>query len=103
MLYEVITLENKLEKSNILVLTNEKMDSIIRHGAEWIENIGLVISDEIHLIGDESRGPTLEMILTQLKRLENNPQIVITSYSIHYTKLYELPSRLKTSWKDRSF
>jgi len=75
-------LENKLEKSNILVLTNEKMDSIIRHGAEWIENIGLVISDEIHLIGDESRGPTLEMILTQLKRLENNPQILGLSATI---------------------
>lgn len=75
-------LEKKLEKNNILVLTNEKMDSIIRHGAEWIENIGLVISDEIHLIGDDSRGPTLEMILTQLKRLENTPQILGLSATI---------------------
>ena len=54
-------IEKKLEKNNILILTNEKMDSIIRHGAEWIDEIGLVISDEIHLIGDDSRGPTLEM------------------------------------------
>ncbi len=58
------------------------MDSIIRHGVEWIEDIGLVISDEIHLIGDESRGPTLEMILTQLKRLENKPQILGLSATI---------------------
>ena len=63
-------IEKNLEKSNVLILTNEKMDSIIRHGAEWVEEIGLVISDEVHLIGDESRGPTLEMILTQLKLLE---------------------------------
>ena len=75
-------LEKKLESNNILVLTNEKMDSIIRHGADWIENIGLVISDEIHLIGDESRGPTLEMILTQLKRLETTPQILGLSATI---------------------
>lgn len=75
-------IEKKLENNNILVLTNEKMDSIIRHGVEWIEDIGLVISDEIHLIGDESRGPTLEMILTQLKRLENKPQILGLSATI---------------------
>ena len=75
-------IEKKLESNNVLVLTNEKMDSIIRHGVEWIEDIGLVISDEIHLIGDESRGPTLEMILTQLKRLENKPQILGLSATI---------------------
>ncbi len=75
-------IEKNLEKSNLLILTNEKMDSIIRHGAEWVDDIGLVISDEVHLIGDESRGPTLEMILTQLKLLETNPQIVGLSATI---------------------
>ena len=75
-------IEKNLEKNNILVLTNEKMDSIIRHGAEWVDEIGLVIADEVHLIGDESRGPTLEMILTQLKLLETKPQIVGLSATI---------------------
>jgi len=75
-------IEKHLEKSNVLILTNEKMDSIIRHGAEWVEEIGLVISDEIHLIGDENRGPTLEMILTQLKLLDTKPQIVGLSATI---------------------
>jgi len=75
-------IEKNLETSNVLILTNEKMDSIIRHGVEWIEEIGLVISDEVHLIGDESRGPTLEMILTQLKLLDTKPQIVGLSATI---------------------
>jgi len=75
-------MEKNLEKNNILILTNEKMDSIIRRGAEWLDEIGLVITDEVHLIGDESRGPTLEMILTQLKLLETNPQIVGLSATI---------------------
>ncbi|MCV0393090.1 MAG: DEAD/DEAH box helicase [Nitrosopumilus sp.] len=75
-------IEKNLEKSDVLVLTNEKMDSIIRHGAEWVDEIGLVIADEVHLIGDESRGPTLEMILTQLKLLESKPQIVGLSATI---------------------
>ncbi len=76
-------IEKKLEKNNIIILTNEKMDSIIRHGVDWIDDIGLVISDEVHLIGDDSRGPTLEMILTQLKRLEHNPQILGLSATIN--------------------
>ena len=75
-------IEKNLEKSNVLILTNEKMDSIIRHNAEWVDEIGLVISDEVHLIGDENRGPTLEMILTQLKLLNTKPQIVGLSATI---------------------
>jgi helicase len=75
-------IEKNLEKSNVLILTNEKMDSIIRHSAEWVDEIGLVISDEVHLIGDENRGPTLEMILTQLKLLDTKPQIVGLSATI---------------------
>ena len=71
-----------LEKSDILILTNEKMDSIIRHSPEWIEDIGLVIADEVHLIGDEDRGQTLEVVLTKLKLLESKPQIVALSATI---------------------
>ena len=76
------TVEKNLGKNNVLVLTNEKMDALIRHGVDWIKEIGLVISDEIHLIGDENRGPTLEMILTQIKQLETKPQIVGLSATI---------------------
>lgn len=95
-------IEKSLDKSNILILTNEKMDSIIRHGAEWIDDIGLVIADEVHLIGDESRGPTLEMILTQLKLLDSRPQIVGLSATI--TNSDELASWLdcklvKNDWR----
>src|SRR3989338_3833928 len=79
---EKFTELKKLEKNNVLILTNEKMDSIIRHSAEWIDEIGLIIADEIHLIGDETRGPTLEMILTKLKLLASKPQIVGLSATI---------------------
>src|SRR3990170_2796792 len=75
------SLDNGLENSDVLILTNEKMDSIIRHGPDWIEDIGLVIADEIHLIGDEDRGQTLEVVLTKLKLLESKPQILQSSHS----------------------
>ena len=75
-----------LARSSILVLTNERMDSLIRHRVDWIEDVGLVIADEVHLIGDEDRGPTLEMILTQLKLSESNPQIVGLSATVTNSK-----------------
>jgi len=73
------SLDKGLEKSDVLILTNEKMDSIIRHGPEWIEDVGLVIADEVHLIGDQDRGQTLEVVLTKLKLLESKPQILALS------------------------
>ena len=44
------SVDKGLEKSDVLILTNEKMDSIIRHGPDWIEDIGLVIADEVHFL-----------------------------------------------------
>jgi helicase len=95
-------LETNLEKNNVLILTNEKMDSIIRHGSEWVDEIGLVIADEVHLIGDENRGPTLEMILTKLKLLPSKPQILGLSATI--TNSEEIASWLdcilvKNDWR----
>jgi helicase len=76
------SIDKNLATSDILILTNEKMDSVIRHGADWVEEIGLVIADEIHLIGDDDRGPALEITLTKLKLLESHPQILGLSATI---------------------
>ncbi|MCA2003178.1 MAG: DEAD/DEAH box helicase [Candidatus Nitrosotenuis sp.] len=76
------SVDKELEKADVIILTNEKMDSLIRHGVEWIDNIGLVIADEVHLIGDADRGPTLEIVLTKLKEMESKPQILGLSATI---------------------
>ena len=76
------TSDKNLGQNDILVLTNEKMDSIIRQGAEWIDQISLVIADEVHLLGDEDRGPTLEIVLTKLKLLPKRPQILALSATV---------------------
>jgi helicase len=76
------SVDKESENADIIVLTNEKMDSIIRHGAEWIDKIGLVVADEVHLIGDSDRGPTLEIVLTKLKELQSRPQILALSATI---------------------
>jgi len=58
-----------LGKYDLLILTTEKLDSCIRQGASWINEIACVVIDEIHLLHDTSRGPTLEIILTLLMTL----------------------------------
>ncbi len=80
------SVDESLKSADILVMTNEKMDSIIRHGSDWVDSIGMVIVDEIHLIGDQDRGPTLEMILTKLKFFEKRPQIIALSATISNAK-----------------
>jgi len=72
----------QLSKADIVVLTTERADSIIRHQAEWIRDIGIVIVDEIHLVNDPSRGPTLEMVTAKLKQILPDVQIVALSATI---------------------
>ena len=66
--------------ADILVATYERMDSLLRHRSSWLKDVGTVIVDEIHYVGDEERGPTLEVVVTQLKRL--GKQIVALSATI---------------------
>jgi helicase len=71
---------------DIIICTNEKLDSLIRHGASWIKEIGLIIVDEIHLLNDPSRGPTLEILLTQLREIVPKAQILALSATINNAK-----------------
>ncbi|NQV91499.1 DEAD/DEAH box helicase [Candidatus Woesearchaeota archaeon] len=66
---------------DIIVLTTEKLDSLLRHKVQWLHEVSCVVIDEIHLLNDPSRGPTLEIILTLLKTLIK-PQIVGLSATI---------------------
>ena len=71
-----------LGKFDFLVLTNEKFDSILRHGVSWLRSVGLFISDEVHLAGSGDRGPTLEMILTKVIHLGLDAQLISLSATI---------------------
>jgi len=72
-----------LEKYDFIVCTTEKLDSLIRHGAAWISEIGLIIVDEVHLLNDVSRGPTLEVLITRLKEIVPHAQILALSATIN--------------------
>lgn len=72
----------ELEEADVLVLTNEKMDSLIRHESSWISDVGLFVADEVHLIGDRERGPTLEMILAIIRKVHPHAQILALSATV---------------------
>jgi helicase len=72
----------EVEDADVVILTNEKMDSLMRHGAEWISDVGLFVADEVHLIGEQERGPTLEMILTNIRQLYPESQILALSATV---------------------
>jgi helicase len=71
-----------LGRSDIIVLTNERFDSVMRHRVSWINSVGLFIADEVHLAGNDSRGPTLEMILTKALHLGLDAQLLALSATI---------------------
>jgi helicase len=72
----------ELASADVVVLTNEKMDTLFRHNAEWLGDVGLFVSDEVHLLGDRERGPTLEMMLTKIRRHYTQAQIVALSATV---------------------
>ncbi len=71
-----------LHTFDIVVCTAEKLDSLIRHDASWIRDIKVVVIDEIHLLNDPSRGPVLELLITILKQLVRDAQIIGLSATI---------------------
>jgi helicase len=72
----------ELAGADVIVLTNEKMDTLFRHNAEWLGDVGLFVSDEVHLIGDRERGPTLEMMLTKIRKHYPQSQVVALSATV---------------------
>jgi helicase len=72
----------RLARFDIIVCTSEKADSLLRHRVNWMTEIKVLVIDEIHLIHDPSRGPTLEVIISHFKTLNPKTQIIALSATI---------------------
>lgn len=57
-------------EADLIVATTEKFESLCRNTklADVVARIGTVIVDEIHLLGEEGRGATLEALLARLRQ-----------------------------------
>ena len=71
-----------LGQADLIICTSEKLDSLIRHKVGWIKDLSVVVIDEIHLLNDASRGPTLEILITMLKMLVSKIQLIALSATI---------------------
>eukprot|EP00439_Symbiodinium_sp_Y106_P014786 s6916_g2.t1 len=62
-----------LERADVVVTTPEKWDGISRHWQHraYVRKVGLVIIDEIHLLGQD-RGPVLEVIVSRMRYISCN-------------------------------
>ena len=75
-----------LSNYDIIISTNEKADSLLRHRSPWIADVSVVVADEIHLITEADRGPTLEVVLTRLLKINPQVQIIALSATIKNAK-----------------
>jgi helicase len=71
-----------LAERDIIVATSEKVDSLVRNGAPWISQLSCVVADEVHLVDDRNRGPTLEVTLVKLRRVNPGLQVVALSATV---------------------
>lgn len=75
--------DRSLSHNQILIATAEKVDSLLRNRARWlITNLQAVVFDEIHFINDESRGPTLEILVARIKQLNPKAQVLGLSATV---------------------
>ncbi|WP_254807617.1 ATP-dependent DNA helicase [Natronosalvus amylolyticus] len=71
-----------LATKDLIVATSEKVDSLVRNGADWLTDLTCVVSDEVHLIDDRNRGPTLEVTLAKLRQLNPALQVIALSATV---------------------
>ena len=94
--------EPELRDLDIIVATSERADSLLRHRSDWMHEIDVVVADEVHLINDSTRGPTMEITLVKLREL--NPEIQFIALSATIKNSIELADWLeakhvKSDWR----
>lgn len=71
-----------LESYDIIFISTEKLDSLIRHGIKWLDTLGCIVIDELHMLGEFGRGPTLEVLISRLRRTCKDSQFIYLSATV---------------------
>ncbi|GAB2270112.1 activating signal cointegrator 1 complex subunit [Dionaea muscipula] len=67
-----------LMSADIIISTPEKWDGISRnwHGRSYVKKVGLMVLDEIHLLGAD-RGPILEVIVSRMRYISSQTERLV--------------------------
>lgn len=78
--YEDDVLDNVTASDDqVLVLTPEKLDLVLRVAPEALTDTELIILDEGHIVGDQARGARYELLVTRLRRLLPKARVILLS------------------------
>ncbi|MFI6883826.1 DEAD/DEAH box helicase [Streptosporangium canum] len=68
-----------LATTDVLVVTSEKFDLLLRNDPDLAERLALVVVDEGHLLGERERGLRLELVVTRVRRIAPAARLLILS------------------------
>lgn len=79
--YELDPIEDSLlaDQPDIIVTTPEKLSLLVRRNHPAFEQLGLVIVDEAHNLGDGQRGARLELLLATIRRDKPSARYLLLS------------------------
>lgn len=90
-----------LRTADLIIVTPEKLDLVLRVRPEIAEKIKLIVLDEVHVLDDAHRGIKFEFLLTRLKHNIPDSRFLVTSAVIPDTTLEGFAAWLADS-PDRS-
>ncbi len=73
----------KIGSYDVVFISTEKLDSMLRNSRNYIMNVGCIVYDEIHLLVDNDRGPTLEFLIELNRKIFPSAQIIGLSATIN--------------------
>ena len=71
-----------LAGNDIIVLTLEKFDSLTRLKPSWMRGITVLVVDEVHVIGEDKRGPRLEGAIARFLSFNPSMRVIALSATI---------------------
>lgn len=86
------------KNEEVLLMTPEKLSNYLlswKNNLDWISRVGVLIIDELHLMGDPNRGAALESMIGRLQRI--NPMVRVAGFSGTLSNAAELAQWLKAS------
>jgi len=76
------TVRGEWGRFDVVVATYEKLYAEVVAGGRSIQRLRAVVVDEVQVVGEEARGPTLELLIARLRRGFGSPQLIGLSATV---------------------